>query len=317
MESVKSCNFESAVFFDGMRRLFFMLSLLAVTYCQAQQRIPLYEGKVPNSKSTADKERDEPNAAVDTLTFQVSIPSLTVFLPPPEKANGTAVIICPGGGYHVLLTKREGSDIARAFNELGITAFVLRYRLPDDEIMIDKSIGPLQDAQQAIRLVRKKAAVWGIDPAKIGIMGFSAGGHLAATAGTHFKKAYIENSGQTNLRPDFMLLIYPVISMKDRIGHTGSRNYLLGAAPSVDQIDVFSNELQVDSLTPPAFLVHSGADVVVPVENSLLFYEALHRNKVAAGLHVYATGEHGFLTAPSFDEWFGRCIFWMRQQNFF
>jgi len=300
-----------------MKQLFFILSFFAITYCQAQQRIPLYEGAVPNSKTTIDQERDEPNPQVDTLTFRVSIPSLTVFLPPPEKANGTAVIICPGGGYHVLLTKREGSDIARAFNELGITAFVLRYRLPDDEIIVDKSIGPLQDAQQAIRLVREKADVWGIDPAKIGIMGFSAGGHLAATAGTHFNKAYVANPRNISFRPDFMLLINPVISMTDSVGHTGSRDNLLGGTPSNEQIHLFSNELQVDSLTPPTFLVHSDPDVVVPVENSLLFYEALHRNKVAAGLHIYSKGEHGFLTAPAFDEWFGRCIFWMREQNLF
>lgn len=297
-----------------VKQLFFAF-FLVVTYCEAQERIPLYEGTVPNSKPRADRERDEPNAAVDTLTFQVSVPSLTVFLPPPDKANGTAVIICPGGGYHVLLTKREGSDVAKAFNELGIAAFVLRYRLPDDEIMVDKSIGPLQDAQQAIRLVREKAGLWEIDPAKIGIMGFSAGGHLAATAGTHFDKAYAANPENTSLRPDFMLLVNPVISMTDRIGHTGSRDYLLGAAPSVDQINAFSNELQVDSLTPPTFLVHADPDVVVPVENSLCFYEALHKNKVAAELHIYSRGEHGFLTAPSFEEWFGRCVFWMREQN--
>ncbi|RQP14557.1 MAG: alpha/beta hydrolase [Parapedobacter sp.] len=299
-----------------MKQLFFILSFFAITYCcQAQQRIPLYEGTIPNSKSTADREYDEPNAAVDTLTFEVSIPSLTVFLPPPEKANGTAVIICPGGGYHVLLTKREGSDVAKEFNKLGIAAFVLRYRLPNDEILVDKSIGPLQDAQRAIRLVRERADTWRIDPAKIGIMGFSAGGHLAATAGTHFDTDYVDNPQHTSLRPDFMLLVNPVISMTDSVGHTGSRDNLLGGTPSNEQIHIFSNELQVDSLTPPTFLVHSDPDVVVPVQNSLLFYEALHRNQVAAGLHIYSKGEHGFLTAPAFDEWFGRCVYWMKEQT--
>lgn len=299
-----------------MMKKLFIVWLLLVSYSQAQQRLALYDGAIPNSKLADDRERDEPNAEVDTLTFHVSVPSLTVFLPPQDKANGTAVIICPGGGYHVLLTKREGSDIAREFNKLGIAAFVLRYRLPDDEIMVDKSIGPLQDAQEAIRLVREKADIWGIDPVKIGIMGFSAGGHLAATTGTHFDKDYVENPGKTSLRPDFMLLINPVISMTDGVGHTGSRNYLLGAAPSKDQIQFFSNEMQVDSLTPPAFLVHSDADAVVPVENSLSFYEALHKNKVAAGLHIYSKGEHGFLTAPAFEEWFGRCVYWLREQGY-
>lgn len=287
-----------------------------VIYSKAQQRIPLYEGAIPNSKPTVSRERDEPNEAVDTLTFDVSAPSLTVFLPRPEKATGTAVIICPGGGYHVLLTKREGSDVAKAFNELGVAAFVLRYRLPKDDIMVDKTIGPLQDAQQAIRLVREKAGIWGIDPAKVGIMGFSAGGHLAATAGTHFDNDYIDNPQHTSLRPDFMLLINPVISMTDAIGHTGSRDNLLGKKPSVEQIHVFSNELHVDSLTPPTFLVHADPDIVVPVENSLCFYEALRNNKVTAGLHIYSQGEHGFLSAPSFDEWFGRCTYWMEMQSY-
>ncbi|WP_262247795.1 alpha/beta hydrolase [Parapedobacter soli] len=298
-----------------MRELF-IICMLLVSYSQAQQRLALYDGAVPNSKPAANRERDEPNAEVDTLTFRVSTPSLTVFLPPPDKATGTAVIICPGGGYHVLLTKREGSDIAREFNKLGIAAFVLRYRLPDDEIMVDKSIGPLQDAQQAIRVVRENADMWGVNPASIGIMGFSAGGHLAATAGTHFDKDYIPNPGETSLRPDFMLLINPVISMADPIGHTGSRNHLLGAEPSMDRIQLFSNEMQVSSLTPPAFLVHSDADAVVPVENSVSFYEALHKSKVAAGLHIYSKGEHGFLTAPAFGEWFGRCVYWLREQGY-
>jgi len=296
--------------------LFFTV-LLSAVYSHAQQRIPLYEHEVPNSKPVANRERSEANAVVDTLTFDVSVPSLTVFLPPADKANGTAVIICPGGGYHVLLTKREGSDVARAFNELGVAAFVLRYRLPEDEIMVDKSIGPLQDAQQAIRLVRENAANWGVNPAKIGIMGFSAGGHLAATAGTHFDKAYGPESQKTSLRPDFMLLVNPVISLSDRIGHVGSRDYLLGATPSTAQIEAFSNELHVDSLTPPTFLVHADPDVVVPVENSVVFYEALHMHHVAAGLHIYSKGEHGFLTAPSFEEWFGRCVYWMKEQSFF
>ena len=299
-----------------MKRQLFVILIFAAMYSHAQQRIPLYEHVVPNSKPVADRERSEPNEMVDTLTLEVSVPSMTVFLPAADKANGTAVIICPGGGYHVLLTKREGSDVARALNELGVTAFVLRYRLPDDKIMVDQSIGPLQDAQQAIRLVREQAQRWGVNPSKIGIMGFSAGGHLAATAGTHFKKTYIDNPEHTSLRPDFMLLINPVISLTDRVGHVGSRDYLLGKEPSSDQIHAFSNEMHVDSLTPPTFLVHTDPDVVVPVENSLVFYEALHRHHVAVGLHIYSKGEHGFLTAPSFEEWFGRCVYWMREEKF-
>ncbi|GAA4800670.1 hypothetical protein GCM10023231_31820 [Olivibacter ginsenosidimutans] len=289
--------------------------LVAFVFCHAQKQIPLYENKIPNSKPASNRERKEANEQVDTLVYRVSIPDLTVFQPPPDKANGTAVIICPGGGYHVLLFKREGSDIAKALAEHGVTAFVLKYRLPDEEIMVDKAIGPLQDAQQAIRIVREGAARWGINPRRIGMMGFSAGGHLAATAGTHFGKAYVNHPEQISLRPDFLLLINPVISMTDSIGHVGSRNCLLGANPPSEQIRLFSNELHINAQTPPTFLVHAVTDEVVPVENSLSFYQALRKYHVAVGLHIYAKGEHGFLSAPPFKEWFGRCIYWMEAQN--
>lgn len=292
-----------------------LLFILICNWCFAQQEIPLYTERIPNSAGAPNEEYKKANELVDSLTFNVSIPTLAVFLPSKDKANGTAVVICPGGGYHVLLTKREGTDVARAFNKLGVTAFVLKYRLPSGKTMKDRSIGPLQDAQRAIQLVRQKAAVWNIDPQKIGIMGFSAGGHLAATAGTHYRKALIENKKGVSLRPDFMLLINPVISFTDSIGHTGSRNNLLGNAPAKKQILSYSNELQVNKATPPAFLVHSSADSVVPVANSLSFYSALRHNGVAAGLHIYAKGEHGFLTTPSFDEWFGRCVHWMREMG--
>lgn len=286
--------------------------LLSCGYCMAQQEIHLYKGKIPNSKDVKNEEVHTANLEVDSLTSKVSVPTLSVFLPAAGKANGTAVIICPGGGYHTLLTKREGSDVAKAFNELGITAFVLKYRLPSDKTMIDKSIGPLQDAQQAMKFVRQNSKIWKIDAARIGIMGFSAGGHLAATAGTHFANPVIENRGNINIRPDFMILINPVISFTNRIGHIGSRNNLLGEAPSDKNINFYSNELQTSASTPPAFLVHSGADEVVSVANSLEFYQVLKHKGVSAELHIYARGEHGFLTAPSFQEWFGRCMYWMK-----
>lgn len=291
-----------------------VLGLLAVSnLVYAQQHLPLYPQGIPNAKEAENIERNEPNAMVDSLAFDVSEPSIRLFLVPEDRATGTAVIICPGGGYHTLLTKREGSDVARVFNKLGISAIVLHYRLPNDRIMVDPSIGPLQDLQQAIKTVRERATEWHIDPQRVGVMGFSAGGHLAATAGTHYADTYIENPENTNLRPDFMLLINPVISFMDSVGHTGSRANLLGAQPSDKQLFYFSNELHVDSLTPPTFLVHSGADEVVSVENSLYFYRGLRQHHVEAAMHVYAKGEHGFLTAPSFDEWFGRCTYWMGQ----
>lgn len=286
-----------------------------VPYCKAQQVIPLYPDKILNSRSVSNEELRTANGDVDSLTSNVSIPTISVFLPPKGLGNGTAVIICPGGGYHVLLTKREGSDAARAFAKMGVTAFVLKYRLPSDKTMLDKSIGPLQDAQQAIKIVRQNAKEWSVDPNKIGILGFSAGGHLAATAGTHFKTAVVENRKGTSLRPDFMLLINPVISFSDKIGHIGSRDNLLGPSPAAEKIKFYSNELQVTADTPPAILIHSDADQVVPVANSMEFYRALKENKVSGELHIYAKGEHGFLTAPSFDEWFGRCIFWMKSMS--
>ncbi|MEO8719980.1 MAG: alpha/beta hydrolase [Ginsengibacter sp.] len=252
------------------------------------------------------------NKEVDTIVNNVSVPTLTVFLPSRQLSNGTAVIICPGGGYHTLLIKREGSKVAKAFNKAGITAFVLKYRLPSDRTMVDKSIGSIQDAQQAIKLVRERALEWNINPDRIGIMGFSAGGHLAAMAGTHFDYNFIKNNKATSLRPDFMLLIYPVISFTDSIGHIGSRENLLGTSPTESQIKYFSNELQVTQKTPPAFLTHATGDIVVSSKNSLYFYQALHKTGVPAELHLYEKGEHGFLTAPPFEEWFGRCIYWMK-----
>lgn len=217
----------------------------------------------------------------------------------------------------MLLTKREGSDVARAFNRLGVTAFVLKYRLPDARIMDSPSLGPIQDAQQAIKTVRERAKEFGVRPDRIGIMGFSAGGHLASTAGTHFETRYIDETGKTSLRPDFMILINPVISFNDSTGHIGSRDNLLGKNSSPETIRLFSNELRVTWATPPAFLVHSGADIVVPASNSIGFYNALKKNGVDGALHIYSKGEHGFLSYPPFDIWFRDVVEWMRVEGLF
>ncbi len=293
--------------------LVFFIFLVKVS--NAQQIIPLYPEKIPNSKISANEEHKTANALVDTVTRNVSVPTLTIFLPLESQPTGSAVIICPGGGYGVLLTKREGSDVARAFAKLGVTAFVLKYRLPDDRIMDDKSIGPLQDALQALRTVRQHAGKWNIDASKIGIMGFSAGGHLAASAGTHFDARIIENPENIDLRPDFMVLINPVISFTDEIGHMGSRNNLLGTSASSEKINFFSNELHINQSTPQTFLVHTADDTVVSPENSFRFYHALRKHKVNAELHIYSEGEHGFLKKPVFDEWFGRTVNWMKDRN--
>ncbi|MCF0072605.1 alpha/beta hydrolase [Dyadobacter sp. CY261] len=289
------------------------LCIVQLTYLplRAQTEMPLYPGDVPNAVEADNEETNK-----DNIVRNVSKPTLTAFLPPAGSGNGAAVIVCPGGGYGVLVIDREGYQVAKALNKQGIAAFVLKYRLPSDLIMKDKSVGPLQDAQQAIKTVREKAKEWGVDPGKIGIMGFSAGGHLASTAGTHYDSSFVDNPQKTSLRPDFMILVYPVISFLDRIGHKGSAANLLGAAPAMERVKYFSNELQVSTTTPPAYLTHAGDDTVVPVSNSLRFYEALNAKGIATDMHIYAKGEHGYGKVPTFDEWFGRCLLWMRTTGF-
>jgi len=212
----------------------------------------------------------------------------------------------------VVVYQAEGIKTAKEFAKNGVAAFVLKYRLPSDSTMVDKTIGPLQDAQQAIKKVREDASKWGIDKNKVGIMGFSAGGHLASTEATHFNKAVIENNNDTNLRPDFQILVYPVISMQDSLTHLDSRKKLLGDNPSKEIIDEFSNELQVDENTPPAYITHAEVDKVVDVDNSIVYFEALRHNKVAAEMHIYPKGNHGFVLFQPTDEWMKPIFKWMK-----
>jgi acetyl esterase/lipase len=293
----------------SMRSLLFALILLStlLPMARAQKEMPLYPGKIPNATNAPDQETIK-----DFIVRNVSKPTIKVFLPDPAIANGTAVIVCPGGGYGVLVIDREGYQVAKELNKIGVAAIVLKYRLPSDEIMKDKSIGPLQDAQQAIKTVRENAVEWKVDPKKIGIMGFSAGGHLAATAGTHYDSSFIENPKKTSLRPDFMILVYPVISFLEKIGHKGSAANLLGQSPTMEKVRYFSNELQVKNTTPPTYLTHAGDDTVVPISNSIQFYEALNAKGIPSDLHIYSKGEHGYLQVPTFEEWFGRCKHWMK-----
>jgi acetyl esterase/lipase len=282
---------------------------------KAQQitEIPLYKNKIPNSIATAGKEH---SVFEDNITkiAKVSIPTLTIYK--PAHANGQAVIICPGGGYAILAFDYEGTKVAAELNKWGVTAFVLKYRLPDDKIMMDKSIGPLQDAQQAIRFVRANAKQWGVNKNKIGIMGFSAGGHLAATAATHFNfKADSANTDTTSLRPDFAILIYAVISFDSTIAHQGSSDNLLGNNITKEKILFFSNEQQVTANTAPSFLVHAGDDDAVPVANSTRYYEACIKNNVPAEMHLYPKGGHGFsMHNPATDDkWMERLKNWMHR----
>jgi acetyl esterase/lipase len=280
----------------------------------AQVTIPLYPGVIPNSKSTVDKETAETKDSILRIAF-ISRPTLTAYL--PEKPNGAAVIICPGGGYWIEAAGHEGADVARKFNEAGITAFVLKYRIPDTATMINREIGPLQDAQRAIQIVRENAASYGIKKDKIGLMGFSAGGHLASTAGTHFNHNYIENAKHISLRPDFLILVYPVISFTDSIGHIGSRDQLIGKNPSQDKIKEYSNELQVTDQTPPSFLVQAKDDPV-KVQNSIVFADALRKHNVPVEIYLYEKGGHGYgmnnKTSPV--KWMDLAEAWMRKMKF-
>ncbi|CAC9973162.1 alpha/beta hydrolase [Flavobacterium panici] len=258
------------------------------------QVIPLWN-KIPDEIKAPDyKEKEVITDGKVQSTSLVTIPTLTTFFPNVTKPNQTAVIILPGGGYQHLAIDKEGTKVAQWFNSLGIPAFVLKYRLPSDLVMKNKNVGPLQDAQEAIRYVRQNAAKWNIDPNKIGILGFSAGGHLAATLSTHYDDKVYESAYKVSARPDFSLLIYPVISMQNDITHKGSQINLLGNNPSQDLIDSFSNEKKVTTKTPPAFLIHATDDTVVLPENSIDYYLALKKNGVTAELHLYEKGGHGF-----------------------
>jgi len=274
--------------------------------------LSLYTGNIPDSKpSKVEESVVSENGGV--RISNVIQPTLTVFTPSREKANGTSVIICPGGGYARLAIDHEGYDVAKRLSELGITAFVLKYRLPNDRSQPDKSIAPLLDAQQALRMVRQLAPKYNLNPERIGLMGFSAGGHLAATAGTHFAQPVGDNPGPASVRPAFLVLLYPVISFSDSLKHTGSRDNLIGATASPEQVRRYSNELQVTAQTPPTFLVHAEDDQTVPVQNSLVFYQALHRHNVPAEMHLYPKGGHGFgmNNKTTKDQWMERLQNWL------
>jgi acetyl esterase/lipase len=283
-------------------RLFYILFLFMTTTACAQVEMPLYNGAIPNSKPGSNKEFRDTAAGGILIVHNISEPTLTIFEPPKEKQNGTAIIVIPGGGYSIVAIGHEGYDVAKRFNEMGITAFVLKYRIPNDSTMEDKSIGPLQDAQRAIQVVRQNAKKWHLNKNAIGILGFSAGGHLASTAGTHYKTAVIPNKKKTNLRPDFMVLVYPVISFMETLVHQGSRDNLIGKNPQPEKIQLYSNELQVNQDTPPTFLVHAKDDGGVKFQNSEIFYQALKRNGVPAEIYLFDKGGHGFgMNNPTSD----------------
>lgn len=281
-----------------MQKLFsiIFITLFCAATISAQKVIPLWEqGQIPNyQKSDGQEKYPERNI---TWIENVQEPALEIYAPSVQNANGMAVLICPGGGYHGLAYDWEGTDYAKWFNSMGITAFILKYRIPTAESVIISYKAPMQDAQRAIRYIRMNADKYHLNTNKIGVIGSSAGGHLASSLGTHYNEDFyvgIDPQDSISCRPDFMMLIYPVISMLDNITHGGSRKNLLGENPTQELIHKFSNDEQVDENTPPTFIIHSGNDTAVPVENSIRMYQALVKNKVEATMHIFPKGGHGF-----------------------
>ena len=267
--------------------IFYMSTALA-------QYQPLYK-TIPNNIPSKNQESESDTVGI-LIVEKVSIPSYQYFRVANDNQKRPCVIICPGGGYTILAAGHEGTDVAKYFNNIGVNAIVLKYRIPNDANQIDKSIAPLQDAQQAILLARTNAGNWGIDKNKIGIMGFSAGGHLASSLATHYNDVKIEYPTKVSLRPDFQILIYPVISFGPE-GHEGSRINLIGNAndeKTKKAIDYFSSEKQITKDAPIAFLVHSKDDDVVPVANAIHYYDNLIAHKVPAELYLYEKGAHGY-----------------------
>lgn len=291
------------------------MALLMINFSTAQnQEIELWANGVTNSINVTEYQEIH-DQKLDRIS-KVTHPTLTVFV--PEKPNGTSVIICPGGGYQFLAINKEGYKTAEWFNSMGITAFVLKYRLPSDEIMEDKSIGPLQDAQEGVRYIRRNAKKWNLQPHKIGILGYSAGGHLAASLSTKYDEKVYPLTDNVSANPNFSLLIYPVISMKDEITHKGSRNKLLGKEVSDEMKNRFSTEDFVNANTPPTFLVHAMDDKGVPAENSILYFLALQKHQVISEIHLYQNGGHGFGLGKEGTSrfWTSHCEDWLRNNQY-
>lgn len=301
---------------NAMRFLFFSFLLLFPATIMAQDTIvPLWpKDRIPNRIPSSEKEEHHQNGIF--RISKVQEPTIEVYLPAKSNANGKAVLIFPGGGYGILAYDWEGTDIAKFLNGKGIAGIVVKYRLPSTISQKEKHMVPLIDAQRALRLVRSMATDFNIDKEKIGILGFSAGGHLAASLGTRFnEKVYepVDEVDELSARADFMALGYPVITFGEAT-HAGSKLNLVGEVPKPELVDYFSNEKNVKDNTPTTFLVHAGDDQVVPVENSLLFYGALKNAGVSVTMHIYPTGGHGFSLAlkdPQLSGWTERMVEWL------
>ena len=282
-----------------------LLVLLSPVLLPAQEELLLYPQGAPGAIGQEPKDK----------------PSLFIYLADVDKATGAAVMICPGGGYGHLAMEKEGTKIAQWYNSLGVHAFVLKYRLGNPEGTEYQHPAMLNDARRGLRIIRSGAQKWGIDPDRIGVMGFSAGGHLASTLGTHFDDGRPEAEDpveRVSCLPNFMVLAYPVISLNTKYVHAGSRRNLLGATPRTEDVDFLSNETQVKPLTPPAFLFHTDADTAVPAENSVRFYLALREAGIPAELHIYEKGRHGVGFAPDdpvLSTWKDRLADWLKNRG--
>lgn len=289
--------------------------MLLTETAQSQEVVKLWpDNAIPNAIAGVKiDEKADPGSDGIMRISNVSVPTLTAYLPSKDKANGVCVMICPGGGYSILASGHEGADVAKWFNDIGVTAFVLKYRLPNEKIMTNQQEVPLLDAMQGMTIIRQNAAKYNINPDKIGVMGFSAGGHLASTLATHYHRGAKANE---LAKPNFAILLYPVITFGEK-AHMGSRDKLLGKLnTSPDMVAYYSNELQVSNQTPPTFLVHSEDDKAVPVENSISFYLACLKNNVSAEMHLYPQGGHGYglRTAKfgSLNTWPDACKAWLK-----
>ena len=292
--------------------IIYTFSILMITNTMNAQYKPLYKS-IPNQIVVPNEEREDPFEGI-IIVSKVTEPAYQYFRVKEDNIKRPCVIIYPGGAYFILASGHEGVEAAKFFNSIGVNAMVVKYRIPNDNAQVDKSIAPLQDAQQAMLLARSNAATWGIDANKIGILGFSAGGHLAASLSSHYADVKIDNPLNISLRPNFQILIYPVITMKD-FGHTGSKENLIGKNPTDAQVQYYSNELNVNDQTPPAFIVHAKNDDAVPVQNAYEYDKALKANKVASTLFLFEKGGHGFgmKNPTSTIQWTTPLTQWLRE----
>jgi len=292
------------------------LGLTSIGHAADPPTFPLWPQGAPGAFGTDAGGKNNPG----------DIPTITVYLPPKDKATGASVVICPGGGYGFLAVDHEGKEVAEWLNSIGVAGVVLKYRLAPKY----HHPSPLQDAQRAIRTIRARAQEWGLDPSRVGVLGFSAGGHLASTVTTHYDAGDANAADpidRLSCRPDRAILVYPVVAMATEYGHSGSLKNLLGDNPDPELIKSLSNETQVNKDTPSSFMAHTQEDTAVPPENSMLFAMALSKAKVPYELHIFQKGQHGLglgrgwaegniKSEPSFEAWPGLCATWLKNQGF-